>query len=224
MDYFLVFLQHYYWFKKSHPIFTENNSATSNNNDLFPILIDHMYKETLHNLRPKLKLIKSFEVAKEEIENLRKQLYPNLNDTGASGDNNKLNTIDENETEDYTSEAIGESDDELKPRSEGEDADLNDDYNEDDENRESPTDISKSQEDKEPEKTQDDLEFELAFEKMATDSFQERIKESFKVNPKDIPVPTKYTAKNTKKTYEQLQVNLIEIFLNQIILNYTASF
>lgn len=193
-------------------MYTEKDSTASNNNDLFPILIDHMYKETLHNLRPKLKLIKSFETAKEEIENLRKQLYPNLNDTGASVDSTKLNTIDENETEEYTSEAVGESDDEMKPRSEREDDDPNDDYNEDDENQESPTDASKSQDDKEPEKTQDDLEFELAFEKMATDSYQERIKESFKVNPKDIPVPTKYTGKNTKKTYEQLQVEFTKTF------------
>lgn len=42
LDYFLVFFQHYYWFKKSDPIFTSES-----NKDLFPILIDHMYKVRL---------------------------------------------------------------------------------------------------------------------------------------------------------------------------------
>ncbi len=199
-----MFLQQYYWFKKSHPIFSDQQT-----NDLFPILIDHMYKELFHTLRPKLKLYKSYEKAKEEVENLRKQLYPNLLDGGASGDYAKLNTIDENESEDmateeYNSENVGSDDELVKPRTENEEVDLLD-YDDDGDLREaSPSEDVKDGESVEPEKTTEDLEFEAMFEKMALDSIQERIKESNKINPRDIPtVPM--TARTGKKTYEQLQ-------------------
>lgn len=203
LDYFLIFFQHYYWFKKSHPCFT--NLET--NIDVFPILIDHMYKECLNNLRPKLKLIKSYEKAQEEIENLRQQLYPNLNDSGAGGDAGKLNTINEQESEDmlteeYTSEALVDSDDQcVKPRSENEEF-----QDSSDENDSSDNPLMEElvlPEKNEPEKTEEDLIFEAMYEKMSTDSYQERIKESSKVNAKDIPVPM--TSRGGKKTYDQLQ-------------------
>lgn len=72
LDYFLVFFQHYYWFKKSDPIF----SSVENTSDLFPILTDHYFKECLLTIRPKLKLYKSYEQAKEEVEKLQQELYP----------------------------------------------------------------------------------------------------------------------------------------------------
>lgn len=190
---YLVFLQNYYWFKKSHPVF----ESTTESGDLFPHLTEHMYKECLHNLRPKLKLFKSYEKAQEEVEKLRQQLYPNL---GEGGDGKTLGTINENESEDCTSEAWAESDDELKPRSENED--FQDDYTEEEKN--SQLEDPKSQEQKEPEKSEQDLEFEAMFEKMASDSYQDRIKESSKVNTVDIPVPMS-TRAGLKKTYEQLQ-------------------
>lgn len=151
-----------------------------------------MYKECLHILRPKLKLFKSYEKSQEEVEKLRQQYYPNL---GEADDGKSLGTINENESEDYTSEALAESDYDTKPRSEN-DYDDNDDYN-------SQVDESKSQEQKEPEKSEQDLEFEAMFEKMATDSYQERIKESSQVSTRDIPVPM--STRVAKKTYEQLQ-------------------
>lgn len=156
-----------------------------------------MYKECLHNLRPKLKLFKSYEKAQEEVEKLRQQLYPNLGEAG-DGDARGLGTINENES-DYTSEALVETDDEMKPRSENDNQD-DDDYNDEDN---SQIDDAKSQEQKEPEKSEEDLLFEAMYEKMATDSYQERIKESSKVNTRDIPVPM--TTRVAKKTYEQLQ-------------------
>lgn len=67
----------------------------------------------------------------------------------------------------------------------------------------SQIDDAKSQEQKEPEKSEEDLAFEAMFDKMATDSLQERVKESSKVNRRDIPVPM--TTRVAKKTYEQLQ-------------------
>lgn len=57
----------------------------------------------------------------------------------------------------------------------------------------------------ERQKTDEDLEFEQAFDKMFTDSYQERIRENVKTS-KDIPsVPL--IAKAGKKTYEQIQNN-----------------
>lgn len=153
--------------------------------------------QCLHNLRPKMKLFKSYEKAQEEVEKLRLQLYPNLGEIG-DGDGKSLGTINENES-DYTSEALVESDDYMKPRSENDDDD-NDDYNEEEDN--SQIDDAKSQEVK-PEKSEEDLQFEAMFDKMAADSYQERIRESSKVNTRDIPVPM--TTRVAKKTYEQLQ-------------------
>lgn len=161
-----------------------------------------MYKECIHNLRPKLKLFKSYEKAQEGIEKLRQQMYPNLGTESNENDGNALYAIAENES-DYTSEAVMESDDEIKaPRSEIED--FQDDEEMDmDEN--SQADELKSQENKEPEKTEEDMEFEAMFDKLAADSYQERIKELPKVTTRDIPVPI--STKTVKKTYDQLQVS-----------------
>uniref|UniRef100_A0A182W576 MIF4G domain-containing protein n=1 Tax=Anopheles minimus TaxID=112268 RepID=A0A182W576_9DIPT len=93
LDYFLVFFQHYYWYKKSHPYFTSSSgsavaggaanndekpvpSAGPNVKDLFPILMDHMYRECLKSLRPKLKLYTSFQQAKEAVNSLRQKIFP----------------------------------------------------------------------------------------------------------------------------------------------------
>lgn len=51
-------------------------------------------------------------------------------------------------------------------------------------------------------RTKEDLEFEQMFEKMAQDSYQERLKETVKPNTKDIPVPM--MVRNNKKSYEQI--------------------
>lgn len=51
--------------------------------------------------------------------------------------------------------------------------------------------------------TQEDLEFEQLFDRMAADSYQERLKESSKITAKDIPVPM--TCKTIKKSYDQIQ-------------------
>lgn len=119
-----MFFQHYYWFKKSDPIFSSKEDTA----DLFPILTDHYYKECLLTVRPKLKLFKSFEQAKEEIEKLQMELYPNLftSENTANGD---LDTITEegneqtdtnNDNTEDTSEAFG-SDDEIRQRHADED-------------------------------------------------------------------------------------------------------
>lgn len=213
LDYFLIFFQNYYWFKKSDPIFTSDTEK-----DLFPILIDHMYKECFKNLRPKLKLYTSYDVAKEAVEAIRKKLYPDLfnakdDDTGTTGglkpiqetDTDKDDTV----TEDCTSEAFGDSEDDDeddgKPRTarDEDDEELGDD--DDDEDDDLNADLEALAKPAAPEKTFEDMEFEKEFERMATESFLERLKEPAKVNTKDIPVPITMRSSGTKKTYEQLQ-------------------
>jgi regulator of nonsense transcripts 2 len=153
----------------------------------------------MHNIRPKLKLFKSYEKAQEEVEKLKQQLYPNLgSENEGGGDGKTLNTIIENES-DYTSEAVAESDDEVR-RSEV------DEYGDDildEEEENSQMDDPKSEENKVPEKSEEDLAFEAMFEKMSVDSYQERIKEVPKISTRDIPLPM--STKTIKKTYEQLQ-------------------
>lgn len=198
IDYYVVFLQRYYWFKKEHPVFTKDS------NDLFPILIDHSYKECLTTLRPKIKFYKNYEEANKAVGKLKKQLYPNIDE---NRDEKALDTINElgesgrerEVTEDMTSEAdaADSDDDEMKPREmmeedcEPEPEGISD--------QDMQRDIPRKDE-----KTQEDLEFEQMFEKMAQESYQERIRDLGKTAGKDIPTPT--TGKQpVKKTYEQLQ-------------------
>lgn len=98
----MVFFQRYYWHKKSHPVF----SKSENTSDLFPILVDHTYRDCLAGVRPKLKLYKNLEEAKEAIDQLQEQLYPQLK--ACSNNNNaqdsSLDTINEiNELDDGVS-------------------------------------------------------------------------------------------------------------------------
>lgn len=211
LDYFLIFFQNYYWFKKSDPIFTSET-----NKDLFPILVDHMYKECFKNLRPKLKLLTSYEASKEAIENIAKKVYPQLF-SPRDDDERSLKTIQENDTdkddtvtEDCTSEAFGDSeDDDENPRIQrGEDDDgMDDDVVDDDDEGDLNQDLDPLIKPAPVEKTIEDLEFEKEFERMATDSFLERLKEPVKPNVKDIPVPITMRSSGAKKTYEQLQEN-----------------
>lgn len=89
-----------------------------------------------------LQLYKSYEQAKEAVENLRLQLYPTLFQSsskdggGDSGEINSLEPIVEdaelsNElTEDTTSEAVGESDDAVRGENENDEDDDDDDDDE----------------------------------------------------------------------------------------------
>lgn len=156
-----------------------------------------MYKECLHNLRPKMKVFKSYENSKEAVEKLRKQLYPNLGELNDGDNVVGLDTINENESDEYTSEAIG-SENEMNPRSENEDSHF-DDENEDSSQMDDP----KSQESKSKLKSTEDAEFEEMFERMQSESIQERSKESSKIQTREIPIPI--STKLAKKTYDQLQ-------------------
>lgn len=72
LDYFLVFFQHYYCFKRADPVWSQ---PTDNP---FPVGIDYMFRDTLAMLRPKMHLFESLKEAQAAVEELRATLYPNL--------------------------------------------------------------------------------------------------------------------------------------------------
>ncbi|KAK9871574.1 hypothetical protein WA026_012955 [Henosepilachna vigintioctopunctata] len=59
LDYYLTFLQDYYWFKKTLW------------GDAFPPTLEHIFKETILTLRPKLRICRSYDEAQKEVENIR---------------------------------------------------------------------------------------------------------------------------------------------------------
>nr|SVE85329.1 EOG090X0143 [Daphnia pulicaria] len=70
LDYYLVYLQYYYLFKRSLPIWTDDNP--------FPVAIDFGIKDMLLTLRPKLKAYKTLQEAADAVENLEKELMNKL--------------------------------------------------------------------------------------------------------------------------------------------------
>lgn len=128
-----MFFQHYYWFKKSDPVF----SSIENTSDLFPILTDHYFKECLLAIRPKLKLYKNYEQAKEEVEKLQQELYPTLfsesneseSTLGTIAEEGNDHTDTNNDYTEDTSEALGSDDDARQRHAEDDDDDdENDEY------------------------------------------------------------------------------------------------
>lgn len=216
LDYFLIFFQHYYWFKKSHPVF----SKSENTSDLFPILVDHTYRDCLAGVRPKLKLYKNLEQAKEAIDQLQEQLYPQLK-ANSNVQEATLSTISEISELDEGVSSIAVifmrgfnkrffsyfqvtddsgSSNERRERqvAGGSEADQINDWTEYEAEPAPPPPP--------PEISKEDLEFEQMYEKMTSDSYQERLKEPpLKATNKDIPVPM--MARLHKKTYDQLLGN-----------------
>ncbi|KAK4008595.1 hypothetical protein OUZ56_013729 [Daphnia magna] len=70
LDCYLVYLQYYHLFKRSLPIWTEDNP--------FPVAIDFGIKDMLQSLRPKLKPYKTLQEAADAVENLEKELMNKL--------------------------------------------------------------------------------------------------------------------------------------------------
>lgn len=215
LDYFLVFFQQYYWFKKAHPVFTDEAEK-----DLFPILTDYTYKDCLKKVRPQLKLYQSYEEACQAVIDLREKLYPEMGGTEvtAKEGESQLEAVTEQEEEDTDNELSGDDTSEVAGDESDEDGD-DDATDGDDEDEEEDADLDEEDEmeeegvaaaaataavPEEEEKTQEDLEFESMFERMTIDSHQERMRETTTVKPavKEIPVPV--MAKSTKKTYENL--------------------
>ncbi|XP_018561643.1 regulator of nonsense transcripts 2 [Anoplophora glabripennis] len=203
LDYYLVFLQAYYWYKKE--LWKE----------AFPPNLDHIFKDTLTTLRPKLKLCQSYEEALEELNNIRtllgveKLLEMDNKVTNEDG----LDTITEMDNEE-----VGE--DEM---SEGVTGPITDDTATEDETvdhtqgseDEGEQMTSEAEQDpvseslaipKGPKKMEcpEDADFLNALDKMVSENIQERMREPVKAGNVDISVPV-VVKSNVKKTYEQLQ-------------------
>jgi len=66
LDYYLYYLQYYYWFKRSSAIWTDDNP--------FPVEMDFGMKDMLSSLRPKVKPYQHLQEAADAVENLEKEL------------------------------------------------------------------------------------------------------------------------------------------------------
>lgn len=232
LDYFLVFLQAYYWFKRSDPIWQSN----------FPVSVDYLLRDTLTALRPKLSLFESYEQAQEEVQNVRKNLGIGANlIIGESGDSNRgLDSIAETDAEmdEETSETVQNalSDDDTSSDEEDDvrEASLREDDDDEDEQGTRDDKDEESDEDGDEESdegggdtaeeeamsnalpsrpkhvtcTEDD-EFVNALDKMVSDNIQERMRDNVKPAQVDISVPM--TVRSSKKTYEQLQVSVFSL-------------
>lgn len=202
LDYYLIFFQAYYWFKRVAW------------GDTFPPPLEHLFKDTLQTLRPKLKLCQNYEDAVAEINNIRSSLgIEDLLDGNNRGDG-ALDSIAETDNEDP-------GDDEI---SEGVTGPITDDTATEDETmdhtRESDEEADQDGTDAEQEPTSEsnalpsgprkmdcpeDDEFLNALDKMVSENIQERMREPIKASNVDISVPV--VLKSNKKTYEQLQDN-----------------
>ncbi|KAG6450375.1 hypothetical protein O3G_MSEX006590 [Manduca sexta] len=194
LDYFLIFFQHYFWFKYSDPIWTDENK--------FPIYVYNIYQECLTNLRPKLNMFTSWQQCKDAIEELRQTLYPELGeeeidneDHGDDSVNEGLDTIIETDDETDNPHLPEESSDEepLPENMNNDEGLLQDDMNMEP-RRPAPKPV-------------EDVEFESAFEKMVTENIAERQREN-RPQQRDIAVPMT-CRQTTKKTYEQLLVSIV---------------
>lgn len=229
LDYFLIFFQNYYWFKRTNPIWTADNP--------FPVDIDYMFRDTLAMLRPKMQLFESYKETQFAIEELRNNLYPSLvasikkdqqfgqsemgvipevdEETSSaakngSGDAKGMVDLHFEESEDYSE---GLSDDEW-------DVDAERDENlGTQENTQGDQSLSEGCNDMAimdsselnaacpsgPKRVScpEDDDFLSALDKMVSDNIQDRMRDSVKPQQVDISVPLH--VRSTKKTYEQLQ-------------------
>ncbi|KAK9720823.1 MIF4G domain [Popillia japonica] len=204
LDYYLTFLQAYYWFKRQAW------------GDVFPPQLEHLYKDTLSNLRPKLKLCQNYEEAQAEVENIRTQLgIDRLIGDVSEGekDDSMLESIAETDNEDGGDDEASEgvtgpitddaTEDETADQGSDDEDVLSDTEHEQDEGAVSETEAIPSG----PRKVDcpEDEEFLSALDKMVSENIQERMRETVKATNIDISVPI--VVRSNKKTYDQLQVS-----------------
>lgn len=70
LDYFLIYFQRYFWFKKKSSIWTENYP--------FPSTVENVVKDLLELIRPKSPLVESYEKADEQVVKLNNDFRSKL--------------------------------------------------------------------------------------------------------------------------------------------------
>ncbi|KAK2710519.1 regulator of nonsense transcripts 2-like isoform X2 [Artemia franciscana] len=206
LDYFLTYLQHYYWVKKSFPIWGDDLS--------WPVDIEHLYQGTLYALRPKLRPFKNLEKAEKEVDKLEKEFLCTMesaSQTTADGLTTIRETAEEEElyfeeNEEIFEETV-EGDEDLReereitlsqsqssqPHSLQEDALQADPLGITfDENREL-----------EAKQSPEDEDFLAAYEKILTETNYDAGRLHVKSHQSDIAVPY-HLKSSTKKTIEQI--------------------
>lgn len=190
LDYFIVFLQQYYWSKKDNSV----PESDENSKNIFPVLIDQMFQECLHTLRPNLKLYKSLEEANNAVQKLKEKLCPDSTFLGLTA--GPAESIADSEGLEKIVESETESDDQT------DDDTVSIKNNEDTEEEGSASGNCLEYQSKRDKKSEDDVCFEQMFEKLTLESYQERLKDINVAQRQDIPVPV--TSKHTKKTYNEV--------------------
>uniref|UniRef100_A0A1B6CUR7 Regulator of nonsense transcripts 2 n=1 Tax=Clastoptera arizonana TaxID=38151 RepID=A0A1B6CUR7_9HEMI len=229
LDYFFVYFQNYYWFKFSHPMWTQDNQ--------FPISIHYLFRDTISALRPNITLMTSFEESKAAVYDLQVKFMAKIGKPMSIQDQEEgLETImeihGEELTEDWELLSSEEDHDLNSPSPDPSKSTLSSSPNfmererhhssksgstkewTDDNEIEDSDEISDVQNEKPL--SQDDEDFQNAFEKMVSDNIQERMKENVKPQLADISVPI-HIKNNNKKTYEQL----MEPDQNEPVVNFT---
>ncbi|KAL1517813.1 hypothetical protein ABEB36_001536 [Hypothenemus hampei] len=200
LDYYLVFLQMYYCYKKD--LWKES----------FPPDLEHIFKETLSILRPKLKVCQSYEEAQAEVNNIRVALgIEKLVEENKHELDEGLDTIAETDNEegldDEASEGAGPVTDDTATEDETVDHTQDSDDAEQDISEAEGEPVSESLAiPKGPKKVDcpEDEDFLSALDKMVSENIQERMREPVKAGSVDISVPV-VVKSNIKKSYDQLQ-------------------
>ncbi|XP_026470757.1 regulator of nonsense transcripts 2-like [Ctenocephalides felis] len=198
MDYFLIFFQNYYWFKKNDPIWETEK---------YPLLFDHEYKDSLQSIGRKITIYNSFEECQEAIDNLKKMLYPNLGEESNENDvTDSLNTIEEEtegeEVDETDGDVVNSHEDSEMDLKNNDDEELTEEFSEQ-EGISSTEDVKVKLLNTTPRDTEEDQLFQQALDKMMAENCQERLKDTAKMRRDDIVVPM--IARNNKKNYDQIQ-------------------
>lgn len=168
-----------------------------------------MVRDILTGLRPQVKLSKTYEEAKETLDELQKKLIAKLepfsNQTKKEVEG-QLSTILENEGE--TKDETAREDDEQHSNDNTEENEYDEDDDEDeedyDEDADNPSEEAYEEATRERRLDQEDEAFADAFDKMVSEDIQDRVRET--VRPQQIDISVPYNVRNTlKKNYEQLQ-------------------
>ncbi|XP_064604775.1 regulator of nonsense transcripts 2-like isoform X2 [Liolophura sinensis] len=235
LDYFLVYFQRYYWFKRNCQLWSESRP--------FPIDIMNMVQDTFETIRPKLKMHESYEAASKAAEELGNEFktklakvlpQPEVKDGGDTGnfDDPALTTIQESEENDELSQNLSQTpltDDgpsTADSQTSADEGHTGSQTNEGDRRRstlEEEEDILESAGEDETDdqvtvlsggpkyvNCSEDNDFMAAFDKMMVDNIQARNSESLKVPQLDIAVPMHL--RGQKKTYypqDQGSINFV---------------
>jgi len=187
LDYYLVYLQYYYLYKKSLSVWTEDNP--------FPVEIEFGMKDVLSTLRPKLKPYKTLQEAAEAVEKLENELIhkleqamPKLKMDGVLSED-ALASIEEEEMDDVEESVPMEMDDmdeeqslsqSTSHRTRGEATQPEDDATGDE-----PVVVNHPRKAVCPE----DDDFMAALDRMVAENIHERSKEAMKPPAVDIAIP-----------------------------------